>query len=132
MADLTEKEAGGTTKIIGANPSTGQETNFADVTSEGELKISSFANVDFQDVVKTVSTFEIKASVGASNLSNRKTLLIVNKGAQDVFYGTTGVSSTTGAVIEKDETINIDVGDNIDIFLVTAASTSDVVIQEFS
>ena len=132
MADLTEKQAGGTTKIVGADPSTGQETNFLNVTSEGEAKISSFANVDFQRAVKTVSAVQIRASVGASNLSNRKLLVIFNKDAQDVFYGPTGLISSDGIPIEKEEIIVLAVGDNIDIFLITAVSTSDVIIQEFS
>ena len=132
MGDLTNLERAGSTKIAGADPNTGEETFFADVTSEGELKISSFANVDFQDVVKSVSTTEILASVGVSNLANRKSLVIFNQGPQTVFYGTTGVMAATGIAIDKDETIVLQVGDNINIFLVTDSSTADVTIQEFS
>lgn len=132
MGDLTEKQSGGTTKIVGADPNTGAESFFAEVTSEGELKISSFANVDFQDANKTITTTESLAAVGGSNLINRKSVVIYNRGAQAIYYGTTGVDDTTGIVVEKDELIELQVGDSIDIYLVTKTGNATVTIQEFS
>jgi len=132
MADLTEKQAGGSTKIVGADPVTGEESFFAEVTSEGELKISSFANVSFIDGNKTINTTESLAAVGGSNLANRKSLVIYNRGSQEVYYGTTGVDDTTGIVIEKDELITLAVGENVNIYLVTKTGNSTVTIQEFA
>lgn len=132
MADLTEKQAGGTTKIVGADPSTGQETFWADVTAEGEIKISSFANVTFIDGNKTINTTESLASVGVSNLANRKSVVIFNRGGQTIYYGTTGVDDTTGIAIEKDEVIELELGDSIMVYLVTKTGSSTVTIQEFA
>lgn len=132
MADLTEAEASGSTKLIGADPTTGAETNFADVTAEGELKISSFANVTFADANRTITTTELLANVSGSNLANRKSLIVFNRGTSDVFYGTTGVSDTTGIAVVKDEILTLLVGDNIDVFLVTKTGSSTVTIQEFA
>lgn len=132
MADLSDLNAASSAKIVGADPSTGVETYFANVTSEGELKISSFANVTFDVAVKTISSSQTLASVGVSNMTNRKSLVIFNKGAQPVYYGKTGVTTTNGIPILKDETLVIGVGQNINIYLITASSTSDVIIQEFA
>ena len=132
MADLTEKQAGGSTKIIGANPTTGQETFWADVTSEGELKISSFANIDYQAASKTATTTESLVSVGGSNLTNRKLLVVNNKGPQDIFLGPTGVTTTNGITVEKDEQVTLAVGDNVDVYMITGSSSATVTIQEFS
>ena len=133
MGDLTEKQAGGTTKIVGADPDTGEENFFAEVTSEGELKISSFANVDFQDVNKAASGTEILAAVGGSNLTNRKSLIIYNRVGDAIYYGTTGVGETTGIEIEEGELITLLVGDNIDIYIATkAGGSATVTLQEFS
>ena len=131
MADLTEAQASQSTKLIGAD-SSGNETNYVNVTPEGEIKTSNFANLDFQDANKSVSTTEILASVGVSNLANRKTLVIFNRGSQTIFYGTTGVSDITGIAIEKDELITFSVGENVNIYLVTKTGNSTVTIQEFA
>lgn len=131
MADLDERGASSSTKLVGAD-SSGNETNYVEVTTEGELKISSFANVDFQDAVKNITTTETKASVGVNNLPNRKSLVIFNKGNRSVYYGTTGVTSITGIEISVGELIELQIGDNINVYLVTNNSNTDVIIQEFS
>lgn len=41
MADLTEAQASGSTKIVGASPSTGTEDNYAEVDVNGNLKVIS-------------------------------------------------------------------------------------------
>ena len=132
MADLNRnKDAAKTTKIVGSDQN-GTETNFLGINDEGEIKVSSFPNISYVSIVKPVSTTEVLASVGASNLTGRKTLTIYNKGSQDIYYGPSGVTDLTGIPIFKDEILNIDVGDNVEIFLITKTGTSDVVIQEFS
>ena len=132
MADLDKKNSSTTVRIVGADNITGAETNFADVTGEGEIKISSFANVDFQDSTKTITTTQSLLAVGVSNLANRKSVALFNKGAQTVYYGTTGVTSSTGIAVEKDEFLELAIGDNIDVYLVTGSASASVVIQEFA
>lgn len=131
MSDLSEKQSGGNTKIVGADPDTGAETFFLNVTSEGEAKISSFANISFDDVVKVVGTSEVLVAVGGLNLSNRKGLRIVNNGPQTIYWGKTGVDNTKDA-IEKDESLVLEFGDNIDVYVITNAATANVLIQEWS
>lgn len=132
MGDLTEKQAGGTTKIIGADPNTGEESFFAEVTSEGELKISSFANVTFITDVKSYGTTPTLACVGVANLANRKSLVIYNRGPQEIYYGDSGVNQNNGIIIEKDELVELQLGENIQIYLTTKTGTSQVIIQEFA
>jgi len=131
LADLDESQSSQSVKLIGAG-SDGIETNYVDVTAEREIKTSSFANVAFLDANISVSTTEILANVAGTNLPNRKTLVIFNRGNREIFYGTTGVSSTTGIAIQVDELITFDVGENINIYLITNNGTSTVTIQEFS
>jgi len=132
MADLSNLEASQAVKIAGAVPSTGTETFFADVTSEGELKISSFANVSYAAVLKTVTTVQSLASVGVSNLANRKGLVIYNKGAQSIYYGPTGVTAATGIPVLKDEIVVLGYGQNINVYVLTSTSTADVIYQEYA
>jgi hypothetical protein len=133
MADLDNLQASQSVKIAGANPSTGAETYFADVTSEGELKISSFANVTYAAAQKVVTTTPQLAAVGGANLANRKGLFIYNKGAQTIYYGPSGSTSTTGAIpILKDEAASLAFGQNVNVYVFTTTSTSDVDFQEYA
>lgn len=127
MADLTFTEASQPINIVGAD-----ETNVAKVSDQGELFVSNFANVTLVDATKTITTTESLAAVGGSNLANRKSLVIYNRGAQDVFYGTTGVDDTTGIPIIKDEIITLAIGENVSVYLVTKTGTASVTFQEFA
>lgn len=131
MGDLSEKDASGTFKLVGSDQN-GNETNYLNVTNEGEVKISNFANVSFIAANKNVSTTESLASVGGSNLSNRKTLVIFNRGGQTIYYGPSGVTDLTGIAIEKDELISLPFGEAINVYLITKTGTSTVTIQELS
>lgn len=110
----------------------GPSGNAAEVTAEGEVKISSFANLSFVDGNRTINTTEIVANVSGTNLANRKSLIIYNRGAQDIFYGTTGVSDTTGIAIAKEEVVSLEIGENINIYLVTKTGVATATIQEFA
>lgn len=110
----------------------GPSGNILEITDEGEAKISSFANVAFNTANKTINTTESLAAVAGSNLSNRKSVIIFNRGAQDIYYGPTGVNDTNGIIVTKDEVISLEVGDNIDVYLITKTGTATVTIQEFA
>ena len=129
-AVIVENTSGKPVIVNICDPVTG---NCVNVTPEGEIKISSFANIDYKSVNKNITTTEKLASVGVSNLAGRKELNIFNKGAQTIFYGPTGVTDVTGTPIEKDEVASFDNhGDNINIFLVTKTGTATVIIEELS
>lgn len=82
--------------------------------------------------VISVSTSEIEAKVGASRLSGRETLRIYNNSNITIYFGPTGVTSSTGEPIFKNQWVNIPIGD-IAVYLITASGTaSDVRIQEFA
>lgn len=131
MADIIEKNASQAVKLVGSDQS-GNETNYLNVTSEGEIKISNFANISFLAANKNITATESLASVGGSNLANRKTLVIFNRGGQTVYYGPSGVTDLTGIAIEKDELISLPFGDNINVYLITKTGTSTVTIQELA
>ena len=127
MADLLETQQSELVRITNAD-----ETNIVKVSPEGELAVSNFANIDFQDANKTVTTTQILAAASTSNLANRKSLVVFNRGSSSIYYGSTGVTDTTGIEIAKDELVSFTVGENINIYLVTKTGTATVTIQEFS
>lgn len=110
----------------------GPSGNKLEITAEGEAKISSFANVSFVTANKTATTTELLVNVSGTNLANRKSVVVYNRGAQDIYYGPTGVDDTTGVVISKDELVAFEVGDSINLYIVTKTGTATVTIQEFA
>lgn len=111
----------------------GESGNILEITSEGEAKISSFANVSFVAGDKTVSTTESLASVGVSNLANRKSIKIINRGNKAIYFGPTGLSdSALSDELLSGESVTLAVGDNIDIYYLTKTGTSTVTVWEFA
>lgn len=80
----------------------------------------------------TATTSQTEAKVGGSTLNGREILYIENKGNVDVFYGPTGVTSTTGARLAKNQFVFLPAGKNIQIFVITASGSASVVVQEFA
>lgn len=80
--------------------------------------------------VISVSTSQVEAKVGASRLSVRETLRIFNNSQTTIYFGPSGVTSTSGEPIFKNQWVNIPIGD-IGVYLITASGTAaDVRIQE--
>ena len=80
----------------------------------------------------SVSTTQVEAKVGASALASRQEVIIFNLGPQTVYYGPTGLSSSTGIPLFKNSFVALALGPNNQIFLLTASSTSTVIVQELS
>jgi len=93
---------------------------------------SDVVNTDYKTASVAVGTTEVEAKVGGSPLSKRQILTLLNEGAQDIFYGPTGLTSSTGTRLRKNQFASIPAGDCISIFMLTATSTATVIVQEFS
>jgi hypothetical protein len=78
----------------------------------------------------SVSTTQVEAKVGATRFALRENLRIFNNSTTTIYFGPSGVSSTTGEPLLKNQWVNIPIGD-IAVFLITASGTAaDVRIQE--
>lgn len=128
MGDVSHKKSSGITRIVGDN-----EDNIAKVSPEGEIYVNNFANVSFITAPKTVNTTASLLAVGVSNLTARKSVVVYNRGAQDIYYGDATVTDETdGIPIPKDGQAVFQVGENIDIYVVTKTGTSNIIVQEFA
>jgi len=79
---------------------------------------------------------EVEAKVGASALDGRETLTITNVGSKTVYFGPSGFSSsdtTDGDPLFKKQSVTIQVGPNVGVFLrCDGSDDTDVVIQEWA
>jgi len=130
MADLNELESSDTIKIAGAD-STGNETNFADVTALGELKTADVISGSGTEGAITVGTSAIEAKVGASALTNRKLLTIFNNSDATIYWGrTSSVTSSSGTPIYEKQMFTFTVASNAPIYLIASASGKNVRVTE--
>lgn len=95
----------------------------------GGEPVLNVAHVQAQINVSTTAT---PARVGASNLANRKMLLIHNTASVPVFFGTSAVTTTNGVSIFPNQTFTINVGPTLTPHLIVDAGSHNIVVAEFS
>lgn len=102
----------------------------------GSTDYSDIVNNSYVSGTQTVSTTQIEAKVGGSPLSHRQILIIHNPSflGNTIYFGPTGVTTSTGVPIAGGETVFLPVGDCINIYLIKAAAGGSVsaIIQELS
>lgn len=131
MADLNGLQASETIKIAGAD-SSGNETNFANVSVNGEIKAIDILNVSVAQALLTVnatgSSVEVKA--GSSRLANRKSVMIQAQGT-NVVYGFT--PDTQQFLLPNGATVTLSIGDNVGVWIDrTSNGDVKVAIAEFA
>lgn len=94
-------------------------------------ELSDVVNQSYVSGSISVSTSAVEAKVGASRLTGRETLRIYNNSNTTIYFGPSGVTASTGEPIFKNQWVNIPIGDQLAVFLITASGTaSDIRIQE--
>lgn len=130
MGDLTEIQAALPIKIVGAS-STGVESNFADVSANLEIKVVDTLNSTSAYSSLTVGTSAVELKVGGSRLANRKTLFFQNTSGGTLFFGfSSSVTTANGQPVQKNQLIQLTVGDSVQVWLIASASGQDVRIME--
>ena len=132
MADLTGLQATEATRVVGSTAS-GVETNPLNVTTVGDAQVVDKSDTSYVSLRFTVTTTEVEAKVGGSALSGRKELVIFNDGNKDLYYGPTGVTSsgsTKGILIPSGGDARLPYGENVQVFLISVAGGTDVIVQE--
>ncbi len=82
--------------------------------------------------ISVLHTGSIEAKVGANRLAQRKGLTITNLGPNKIYRGSTsGVTTTTGIQIWKDQYCHIEIGD-VPIYLIAATATCTIGIEEWA
>lgn len=76
----------------------------------------------------SVTTSEVEAWVGTANFTGRKGIILTPTDG-DIYWGNTGVTTSTGQLIAQGNTASIAVNDQVTIYLISAG-TVDVRITE--
>lgn len=129
MADLTDIMATDAVRIVGAT-SVGQETTPINSTTLGELYTVAVANTAVQHRAQSVTTTAAEALGTVTILANRKFICITPTNGT-VYWGISGVTTSSGSPIFKNQTLTIAANANVHIFLI-ASGTVDCRIVEGS
>lgn len=102
--------------------------------------MSIVVNPEFSDVLQdgyvtgtvSVGTSETQAKVGSNPLSGRELLYIENRSSNTIYYGPSGVTTSNGARLFKDQFVFLPVGQGVLVFLIAGSSGNTVVVQEMA
>lgn len=81
-------------------------------------------NASFVVAATTVTTTETK--IPATIAEGRASIILFNNGSYTVYLGSSGVDVATGFPLEPGDSLPIDVGDDIEIYGITASGSSEV------
>ena len=132
MADLIGKKRAEPSKIVGADPITGNENNYAGVTDNNDLMVIDTPNTSGLHATLSVGTTATELKVGATALIDRKFITVQPKGTGMFFGYSNAVTTATGTELFKNQTLIIPVGGNVSVWLIATAGTIDVRIGELA
>lgn len=95
--------------------------NFSDVINEA-----------YETASLTIGTTQVEAKTGGSALENRQELIIFNNSQNDIFYGPTGVTTSTGIPLEPNGTLDLPFGPDISVYLIAGSAGNNVIVQEMA
>lgn len=125
MADLGFLERSNPVQIVG-----GDEQYPADVSIRKDLSVSDTIKEAILSAQLIVGTTAIEIKAGVNRLENRKGLLLFNNSNQTVYYGSNGVTTTSGIPLAKGESTNISIED-VAIFVVSGQANIDCRVIEY-
>lgn len=129
MADLTEKQSAGNSKIVGAD-SLGNETEYAKVSTNQELAIrDTHDNGGLDTILNLDAITPVEGKVGALPKDERK-YIIMEALDTNVKWGFS--NSTQSFDLFKSQLIMVPVGPNTEIWFIMSSGTGQVAFGELS
>lgn len=106
-------------------------TDVGNVTTTGDQNVADTITTSLINGNLVVGTTAVAARVGGSNLANRKVLQITPINGP-LYYGASGVTTTTGTPIQTNQTITFAINAAVDVFIVSASTSQNARIIEAS
>lgn len=96
----------------------------------------SYSEVDESNYLAgtvSVTNSQIEAKVGGSRLSGRQSLMLFNASSNTIYFGPSGLSTTTGVPLFPNQFAQLSMGDSFGVYLIAATSGPfTVVVHEVS
>ena len=124
MADLDFLESSSPVQITGDD-----ESFAADVGERKELSTSNTIRQNLTSGALTVGTTAVEIKVGGTRLANRKSVFLFNNSNKTMYWGDSGVTTTTGIPIARGESVTIAIED-VAVFVITDQAGRDARVVE--
>jgi hypothetical protein len=131
MTTIDEIKYGGMTRIAGQSEEAAMDV-LADCGKDRAFVSSVERGTAIVHGAVSVTTSPTALRVGAGDATNRRSLLIQNRGTQPIFVGGATVSTLTGIEIEIGTSMNVPLGEAQTLYGVAASGTHDVRVMEVS
>ncbi len=104
------------------------------INADGSINVVSSAMAKQETLQTTAETVTTTAAeIVSTPLSGRCSLIIQNNGTQPVYLGEDNtVTASTGLCIPKKSSLQYDLGENADLFLIATSGSQDVRVIEFA
>ena len=89
-------------------------------------------NTDYVSGTISVGTTQVEAKVGGSRLEERKVVRVYNDSNNTIYFGPSGVTTSTGEPLTKNNWVELDLGPDVGLFLIASSSLTGIIIQERS
>ena len=132
MPDLPGRKRSEPARLVGADPTTNDETNPVGATANNDLMVVDTANTSAVYGNVSFGTTAVEAKVGASPLVVRKCVHLQAKDKGVLWGYDASVTTTTGTELFKDLIIFIPAGPNVSIYLVGDAAGKNVRVGELA
>lgn len=134
MGDLTDRQVSALTRLIGADPVTGEETEFVKVTETNDLAVNDqSATAARSSTITITSTPIIANTVGAGlssdNLANRKQIEIQPLD-NTCFVGYSAASQPHR--VPRYQFYIAKIGPGVDLYVASSGGTNDLAVSELS
>lgn len=102
----------------------GDGTDFLAINGDGSINIAQAAATSAAYGEETVTTTATK--IIASNLANRRKVIVQNLGSKDMFFGhNASVTTATGIRISAGSSAELEFGPSLDLYGITASGSAD-------
>jgi hypothetical protein len=136
MADITEKGASGSTKLVGSDLD-GNETNYLEVKGNSKAQTETVYDTVNQVIIEKsgngVTAYLNLADSSTGNLSGRSGVRILNRGGKIRWRLSPDLSGINGEDIGKNEVVEFNYSDNILIEVIERNNNNeiDIIVTEF-
>ena len=80
--------------------------------------------------IVAVGATQVEVKVGASKSATREMIIIHNSSNNTIYYGPTGITTSTGIPLFKNQWVEIMAGNHQSVFMIAASAGNNVIIAE--
>ena len=98
----------------------------------GRVYVTEAPNVSVTSAAETIAAANTAQDVATSTLTGRTRMIIQNGSTDEIYIGGTGVTTSTGIEIAKKATMTLEIGENVDLQVVSGTISAAYNVMQMS